>query len=166
MAVIPMSSEPDEKTVEIADGAQGYTFDRLFGDHLRRAKQVTVEDPFISRPHQVANFLRLCELLVRLGTVENITLLTKDVPDEAYARLESIRRSLAGFGIKLEIRQDPSLHDRCIRTDTGWTIHLGRGLDLYKRPEDFCAVGATDFALRPCFKTSIVYRKTGVSKAA
>lgn len=45
--------------------------------------------------------------------------------------------------------------DGRLLTDTGWEVVLGRGLDIYKRPEDFAGIGASDFALRPCYKTRV-----------
>jgi hypothetical protein len=164
--VTPFPGAARERTVEIADGAQGYSYDALFADYLRHATSITVEDPFVSRPHQVANFLRLCELAVRLGAVRSITLVTGVLPDDAYAKLQSIKRSLQAVQVELESRSDTSLHDRSIRTDTGWIIHLGRGLDIYKKPEDFCAVGATDFALRPCYKTTLIYQREQAKQRA
>ncbi|MGH7229286.1 MAG: MIT C-terminal domain-containing protein [Nitrospiraceae bacterium] len=155
----PVAPEPSARTVEIQDGECGYTYERLFGDYLRGAKVVTVEDPFIAKPYQVANFVRFSELCVRIGSIREITLLNGSAPDDAYARLVSLQKSLKGYNIDLQVKSDPSLHDRRIETDTGWSIHLGRGLDIYKRPEDFCAVGASDFELRPCFKTRIIYQK-------
>jgi hypothetical protein len=63
------------------------------------------------------------------------------------------------MGIKLTICFDEKFHDRKIVLSNGWIIHLGRGLDIYKRPEDFLAVGATDFLLRHCHRSTVVYER-------
>ena len=38
-------------------------------------------------------------------------------------------------GIDFKVRFDVSAHDRWIRTDTGWRINLGRGLDIFQKFE-------------------------------
>ncbi len=146
--------EPQPRLIEIKDGDKGCSYDLLFGPYLHGARKVQLEDPYLHRPHQVANFLRFAELCVRLGSIESIEVLTDNRSDDADARIESIRRSLEKQGVTLSIRFC-KLHDRFIATDTGWKITLGRGLDLYQKPESFQAVGATDFALRPCHATRI-----------
>ena len=90
---------------------------------------------------------------------------TKEITDDSRGRLETIRRSLKGYGVEFTYEASNTLHDRQIVTDTGWEISLGRGLDIYKRPEDFLAVGATDFALRPCYQTTIHFHRLGNGQA-
>jgi hypothetical protein len=152
---------PAERKLEIVDGDVGHSMDSLFSAYVRSATKVTVEDPFVVRPHQIANLLRFCELLVRMGTCRKVRLVTKEVTDESRGRLETIKRSLAGYNVEFVYDVSPTLHDRQIVTDTGWEISLGRGLDLYKRPDDWLSVGATDFALRPCYQTTIIFHRLG-----
>jgi hypothetical protein len=164
-----ISAQPDfqpvDKKLEIADGDTGHSMESLFAAYLRGASVVTIEDPFIVKPHQVANLLRFCELLVRLGSVRTIKVITKEITDESRGRLETIKRSLKGYNIEFTFSVSEKLHDRQIITDAGWEISLGRGLDIYKRPEDWLAVGATDFALRPCYQTTIIFHQLGKSQA-
>ena len=40
------------------------------------AKSIIVEDPYIRAPHQIANFVRLCETVLKASTVQTITLIT------------------------------------------------------------------------------------------
>jgi len=35
-------------------------------------------------------------------------------------------------GIDFDYSFDPKIHDRSIQADTGWTIILGRGLDIFQ----------------------------------
>jgi len=153
--------EPAEKKLEIADGDTGHSLESLFSIYMRGASEVTIEDPFIIKPHQIGNLLRFCEMLVRLGSIRSIKLVTKEITDESRGRLESIRRSLKGYDIDFTYSASGTLHDRQIISNTGWEISLGRGLDIYKRPDDYCAVGATDFALRPCYQTTIIFHRLG-----
>jgi ATP-dependent Lon protease len=155
-----------EKKLQIADGETGHSMDSLFAPYVRDATEVAVDDPFIVKPHQIANFLRFCELLVRLGTVRRVRLVTRDLTDESTGRPENIKRSLSAHNIELVYTSSSTLHDRQIVTDTGWNINLGRGLDIYKRPDDWSSVGASDFALRPCYQTTIIFHRLGSEQSA
>lgn len=152
---------PSEKKLEIADGETGHSFESLFSAYLCGAQSVVLQDAFMSANHQIANFLRFCELLVKLGSVKKITLVSKPVGNEAALRLESIEQSLASFGIKLIREVSETIHDRCIKADNGWEVTLGRGLDIYKRPDDWLSIGASDFSLRPCYQTDLVFHRLG-----
>lgn len=166
-AVVPMPGATlQDKRVEIEEDETGHTYESLFGDYLRGAVSVSIEDPFMRRPHQLANLLRLLELLVRYGDAKEIHLTTKVIEDDGWGKLENFKRSLSRQGIEFSWKCDPALHDRRLSTDTGWEIDLGRGLDLYKRPEDFAGIGASDFALRPCYKTRVfAYRVKSADNA-
>ena len=98
------------------------------------------------------------------GTVESIELVTAfDDPvqkQEADGKLQQIANSLAEHGIELKIKTRPTLHDRRIDLDNGWSITLGRGLDFYQRPDDWFDIGANELDLRQCFETTISYRRT------
>jgi ATP-dependent Lon protease len=43
-----------------------------------------------------------------------------------------------------------------IRTDTDWSIQIGRGLDIYQGPLNSLRIGATNYDLRPCMETRVV----------
>ena len=155
---------PKEKEIRIFYGDRGFSYKTLFIDYLTGAKTVKVEDPYIRLPHQVTNFLRFCETCVEAGTVETITLVT-DYEDEfkkqeVQSNLVSIAESLAEHGIKLEYKFNNRIHDRRIELNNDWTITLGRGLDIYQRPDSWMDIGANDLDLRQCQETNIVYTKT------
>jgi len=159
----PLPSGPKEKETRIFYGDRGFSFKTLFIDYLRGAKTVKVEDPYIRMPHQVSNFLRFCETCVEAGTVEAITLITNYDDEfkkqEVEGNLVSIGESLASHGIKLEFKFDGRIHDRRIELSNDWTITLGRGLDIYQRPDSWMDIGANDLGLRQCQETNIVYTK-------
>jgi ATP-dependent Lon protease len=156
-------SGPKEKETRIFHGDRGFSFKTLFLDYLTGAKTVKVEDPYIRMPHQVSNFLRFCETCVEAGTVETITLITNFDDEfkkqEVESNLVSIGESLASHGIKLEFKFDNHIHDRRIELSNDWTITLGRGLDIYQRPDTWMDIGANDLDLRQCQETNIVYTK-------
>ena len=37
--------------------------------------------------------------------------------------------------IKVNVEKDPGGHDRWIRSDAGWRINLGRGLDIFQKSD-------------------------------
>jgi len=60
------------------------------------------------------------------------------------------------YDIDLNHEFDTNIHDREIRCDNGWTIKIGRGLDIYlKAEENFTGLGRNDFNLRPCRETKV-----------
>jgi ATP-dependent Lon protease len=152
-------AEPGERHFTIRYGDTGCSYRSLFGAHLAGAKKLVVEDPYIRRDYQIRNFLQLCELAVETGTIKTIELVTgSEHPAqqaEASAKLDEIVEALADCDVALSYRFDPKLHDREIRTDTGWHIQLGRGLDIYQGPIARLRIGSTNFDLRPCMETKV-----------
>lgn len=150
---------PKERSYRIHYGATGHSYESIFGDYLPGADEIVVEDPYIRQHHQIVNFLRFCETAVRLGPPKKIVLVTKfdsEVEeDEAMAKLFTIADSLKIFDVALEIQKTPTLHDREVRLSNGWRITIGRGFDIYQRPDDWLQVGANDLGLRPCLETNV-----------
>jgi ATP-dependent Lon protease len=126
---------------------------------LRGTKALTVEDPYIRLPHQIQNFVRFCETVVKALTVKKITLITgyeeKTQLADLQDKLGELQQSLLDLDIVLDIRLNPKLHDREIRLDNGWVIKIGRGLDFYQRPQSRFEVGANDLSLRKCLETKV-----------
>jgi ATP-dependent Lon protease len=154
---------PKEKHYRIHYGATGFSYATIFGDYLPGADEIVVEDPYIRAHHQVLNFLRFCEAAVRLGKPKKITLVTRfdnDLEkDEAIAKLRNIGESLKPYEVDLEIHISSTIHDREMRFSNGWTIKVGRGLEIYQKPDDWLSVGASDLDLRPCLETTVdIYR--------
>jgi len=152
---------PKEKEVRIFHGDAGFSFRTLFLAYLKGSKTVKVEDPYIRLPHQVTNFLRFCEVCVEAGTVEKISLTTSY--DDSFKKQEvesglvTLADSLAEHGIEFTFQFQENFHDRRIELSNGWLITLGRGLDIYQRPETWMHIGASDLDLRKCHETNIVF---------
>ena len=154
-----------EKHFTIRYEAIGHSYESIFGDYLEGAKAVVVEDPYIRTRHQLLNFSRFCELVIKAGSIRKIKLLTgSDDPyqeQEADGWLTNLAKDLAPHDIELEFAFDPNIHDREIRCDNGWTIKIGRGFDIYLKPEDnFTGLGRNNFDLRPCRETKVDIFKT------
>jgi ATP-dependent Lon protease len=150
---------PTERHYTIAYGDTGHSYDTIFSPYLPGAKSVVVEDPYIRAPHQVANFVRFCESVVKAATVRSVTLITSyDQQTDMAAlqeKLDELKQSLLEYDVALDVHLNEKMHDREVRLDNGWTIKVGRGLDFYQKPEGWHAVGATDLSLRRCLETKV-----------
>ena len=113
--------------------------------------------------HQIQNFLRLCELLIkRCESLTSISLLTTAAANQASfeeqsGKLNELKSDLSkNHSITLNVTYSDSLHDREIRiVPNGWIIKIGRGLDIYKPAIGKTVIGQYDFDLRPCLETTI-----------
>ena len=158
--VKPQAPPPlKQKHFTIRYDDRGFSFENMFGEYLSGAKKVVVEDPYIRMQHQVANFVRLCELVAHQGTIRHVELITGYDDDaqktETSQRLSDLAESLKDVDIELQIRFDSHLHDRAIKLDNGWIIKIGRGLDIYQKPESWFEIGANDLNLRRCLETNV-----------
>ena len=157
-------TELGEKHITIRYGDTGYSYESLFGAYLTGAKELTVEDPYIRRDNQLRNFIQLCELCVQVGTIKKISLVTGADHDYQKAEIEpkfkSLAESLADAGVEFLWRFDEKIHDRELRTDNGWSIRIGRGLDIYQRTDTWIQIGATNLNVRPCMETKVSIIKT------
>ena len=158
-APVPEPKGPTERHYTIAYGDTGHSYDTIFGPYLPGAKSVVVEDPYIRKPHQVANFVRFCETVVKTDTVRTVTLFTSYDQQTDMAglqeKLDELKQSLLEYDVALEVRLNEKLHDREVRLDNSWNIKVGRGLDFYQKPEGWYAVGASDLSLRRCLETKV-----------
>lgn len=158
-ATVDVPHEAKERHYRIHYGATGYSYESIFGDYLPGAEEIIIEDPYIRQQHQIINFLRFCETAVRVGKLKKIVLVTRFdnqlEKDEAMAKLFTIADSLKQFDVVLEINENSAIHDREIRLSNGWKIKIGRGFDIYQRPDDWLQIGANDLDLRPCLETMV-----------
>lgn len=155
----PITSMRQETHYEIPENATGYTYERIFRPYIDDATDITIEDPYIRAPHQVHNLARFCALTCRLGEVKKILLKTAKGADERSgevdSQLDTLARDLKGRGIQFSVERIPYLHDREFRFNNGWVVKIGRGLDIYQKPESWVSVEAEDFSLRRCCCTKV-----------
>lgn len=148
-----------EQHFTIHYGDTGNSYEALFGAYLRDAKTIAVEDAYIRLSHQISNFIRFCELVVSIGAANRIELVTavdnQEQKAEVMEKLNHLSDSLREHGVEFNYVFSDTVHDREIKLDNGWTIKIGRGLDLYQRPENWSSIGANDLALRPCLETKV-----------
>lgn len=156
---LPPEPVLNEQHFTIFYGETGHSYESLVTPYLQGARGVVVEDPYIRMAHQIQNFVRFCEAVVKVDTVKHIRLITSydgstplaDVQD----KLAELKQSLLDLDVVLEVDLNPNLHDREIRIDNGWVIKIGRGLDFYQKPTGWFEIGANDLSLRRCLETKV-----------
>ena len=155
-----------EKHYTIFYGDTGYSYETIFGPYLAGAKSIEIEDPYIRLPYQIQNFIRFCEVIVKLSSIKNIDLLTGYDDElqrsEIEQKLNDLKQSLLEIDIVFEFDFNQNIHDREIRLDNGWVIKIGRGLDIYQKPQNWNDIGAYDLSLRKCLETKVDIFKTNL----
>jgi ATP-dependent Lon protease len=149
-----LETGPQEKHFTIYYGDTGHSYESILLPYLAGAKVVEIEDPYIRAIHQIQNFVRFCEAVIKAPTIRSIILTTSydDQTDLKMVaeRLEELKQSLLELDIELKVNVNDKLHDREIRIDNGWVIKIGRGLDFFQKPDSWNGVGAHDLAHRRC----------------
>lgn len=147
--------------IKIADSDTGFSYEVLFKPYINEGlTEVWVEDPYIRHVHQLYNFLRFCEMLLKAPCkVKKINLLTSQDDGDSSAQqvtaLSEIKESLQSQSIALDIQYSSTIHDREIRFDNGWIIKIGRGLDYFKKPKGRFSIGYCNYDLRECHETTV-----------
>ena len=154
-----VSPELKEQHYTITYDSTGHSYESIILPYLIGAKLVVIEDPYIRATHQVQNFIRFCEAILKQPTVKKIQLITsygdQTNLQEMAERLQDLKQSLLEFDVELDIKVDENLHDREIRMDNGWTVKIGRGLDFFQKPDTWFSVGMNDLSLRKCLETKV-----------
>ena len=151
-----------EKSMTFRMGQTGVSYEKLFAPYMRDAKVITVEDPYIRASWQIKNFMEFALMLINTRPVDDLklNLVTNEeeekIPD-LIDKLDDIKDDLASYGIEFEYKLR-DFHDRCIKTDTGWTINLGRGLDMFEKYSSF-SVAASRQDMRKCKECTITFLK-------
>jgi ATP-dependent Lon protease len=164
----PVQPQLREQHFTIMYGDTGHSYESIIGPYLSGAKSVVIEDPYIRLQHQIQNFVRFCETVLRSGTVKKIDLVTGYDDNtqlaEIHERLDDLKQSLLEVDVVLDVKLNSNIHDREIRLDNGWVIKIGRGLDFYQRPSSWFEVGASDLSLRKCLETKVDIYKVETAK--
>lgn len=152
-----------EKSMTFRMGQTGVSYERLFASYMANASEITVEDPYIRAPWQIKNFMEFALMLINTRPVDDLklNLITNEEEDkipELIDRLDDIKDDLATYGINFEYKFR-DFHDRCIKTDTGWTISLGRGLDMFEKYNTF-SIASSRQDMRKCKEFTATFMKT------
>jgi ATP-dependent Lon protease len=100
--------ELKEQHFSILYGATGYSYESILaGPYLQGAKTVVIEDPYIRLQHQIQNFVRFCETVLKAGTVKKISLITgyddKTQLADIAEKLGELKQSLLELDVELEV---------------------------------------------------------------
>ncbi len=148
----------------LKDNQTGISFKKLFGNYLKGATHLTLQDPYIRLPYQFKNLLEFCMMLGNNKDPETeidfevITWNTEEFMADSIAFLEELQSNVLEIGINLVYKFENN-HDRFIDTDNGWKITLGRGLDIFEKTEGRFNVADLDQTRRKCKACEISYLK-------
>lgn len=128
---------------DFQENQRGVSYDTLLLPYLIGATEIELHDPYIRMGHQGRN---LVELLAAIAAAKDpadevsfrlFTVLDDDpeYQPKQLRMLNDIVQGAAQQGIKVDVAKDPGGHDRWIRTDGGWRINLGRGLDIFQKSD-------------------------------
>ena len=151
-----------EKSMTFRMGQTGVSYEKIFAPYMRDAKVITVEDPYIRASWQIKNFMEFALMLINTRPVDDLklNLVTNEeeekIPD-LIDKLDDIKDDLASYGIEFEYMLR-DFHDRCIKTDTGWTIMLGRGLDMFEKYNTF-SIASSRQDMRKCKEFMVTFMK-------
>lgn len=148
-----------ERHFTILYGDTGHTYESIIGPYLEGVSAVEIEEPYVRANHQIQNFVRFCEAVIKSPSVKKISLTTsydRDTDVRSLAeKLDELKQSLLEVDVELQVSINEHLHDREIRLNNGWTIKIGRGLDFYQRPDSWYGIGSNDVSLRKCLETKV-----------
>lgn len=129
--------------VVVPENTKGWSYKRLFADHLKGAGKITIHDPYIRMFFQTRNlmeFLQMVHDLVPEGDEAEVHLVTQSDPDTCVKQEENLNQMVESFtgsrvAFSWEFDHSPNFHARSITTDTGWKITIDRGLDFFQKFE-------------------------------
>lgn len=125
----------------IPENSRGWTYRRIFADHLRGARKISVRDPYVRTFFQARNFMELLQVvhdLVSEGDEVAVHLVTQSDMDTCVKQEENLNQLVKSFtgsrvAFSWEYDHNPHFHARSITTDHGWKITIDRGLDIFQR---------------------------------
>ena len=152
-----------EQNLSFRMGQTGVSYEKLFAPYMEHANEIIIEDPYIRAAWQIKNFMEFVTMLIDTRPVDDLKLKLVTSEEESKIpelidKLDDIKDDLTAYGIDFEytIRD---FHDRCIKTDTGWTITLGRGLDMFEKYSPYSIANSRQDK-RKCKEFMITYMKT------
>ena len=127
----------------VPENTKGWSYKRLFSEHLKGAGKITIQDPYVRMFFQVRNlmeFLQMVHELVPEGDEVQVHLATQSDQDTCVKQEENLNKLVESFtGSRIAFSWDldhgKNFHARNITTDTGWKISMDRGLDIFQKYE-------------------------------
>ncbi len=142
-AGVGKTTVPLQGHLTIPENARGWSYRRIFADHLQGAKRIIVQDPYIRLFFQVRNLMEFLQMVhegVPEGDEVEIHLVTQSDPGTCEKQAEfltQIEETFTGSRVSFswELSHSTNFHARSVETDTGWRISLDRGLDMFQKFE-------------------------------
>ncbi len=155
---------PEARQIIIRDNQTGISYKNLFGDYLEGATDLKLIDPYIRLPYQFKFLLEFCVMLSEIKKEEeeiNVHLVTWNDDEhikQSEENLYELSIAVEEIGINLTY-EFSDVHDRSITSNNGWKIILGRGLDIFEKPEGRFDIGAINQERRQCKACEITILK-------
>jgi ATP-dependent Lon protease len=150
--------------ISLKDNQTEISYQILFGDYLRGANKIQLQDPYIRMYYQFKNLLEFCLMLSQEKSPEDeidLHVISNNNPEhleDSRADFEDLQENVADLGIHLTY-EFADVHDRSIISDNGWKINLGRGLDIFDRIEGKFNAADLDQTKRKCKACDITFMK-------
>lgn len=143
-------------------GQTGISYENLFFPYLKGAENIVIQDPYIRLQNQFKNLLEFCVMLANNKDSEKILNLkviswnTSEFLPQSKLNFEDFSSTIRELGIELKYSFE-NHHDRFIEADNGWKIILGRGLDIFEKPEGRYYAGEVDQLWRKCKACEVTF---------
>lgn len=139
----PVQAELFQGQRDFVENQRGISYETLLMPYLQGATEIELHDPYIRLGHQGRNLVELLAMIAAAKdpadeVIFNLFTVLDEDPEyqpKQLRMLNDIVQGAAQQGIKVNVAKDPGGHDRWIRTDTGWRINLGRGLDIFQKSD-------------------------------
>lgn len=162
-AVSPLLEE-GKKTIH--ENQKGISYEKLFADYFRGATEFELEDPYIRLPYQFRNLMELMALIIKMKTPGQkikfhlVTCSDEEHKDVAEVTFTNLQESLLHAGVEFTYERNLEVHDRHIKMNNGWTIILGRGLDIYQKTAGWYDINEYVQTFRQCKSNSVTYLRS------
>lgn len=153
VGVTPKSQPLFEGHREFQENQRGISYDTLLLPYFDGATEITIVDPYVRQFHQARNLMELIEMIARTKDPADevrvllVTSENTEGPEKLQKQMEfllRVKQAAQVAGITLDVKFDPTIHDRSVVVNSGWRINLGRGLDIFQ----FVANDAFDLAAK------------------
>lgn len=140
----PVEAQLAEGHLDFLAGQKGVSYKKILLPYLRGASSITITDPYIRLRHQgqnLADLLSLIALSKDAAEEIDVLLVTSEESKVEYKQgqlimLKLIKDASDSVGVRLEVQFDETIHDRRIEANNGWRIDLGKGLDIWQKPNE------------------------------
>ena len=164
------STKLKEQHLTFSENQKGVSYDILFGEYLKGAKNIVVTDPYLRIFFQLRNLMEFVECVIKQKNQEDelaLHIITgledRDLDgkqDEIFSQIQQAA-AFAGIDFTWEYDESNTIHARHIIIDDKWKISLDRGLDIFKSYEMNNAFGLANRLqeFRGCKAFDITYLK-------